>query len=261
MYIIGTDEAGYGPNLGPLVITATVWESPADDLSFLFEPLKHAGITVADSKKLYHGSLSALEKNVSAVLDSQSTKAAAFANVLSRYHVRLLDVRSRIIEPAEFNRLLNALGSKGTLLSNATMQLAAAVSAGLHGCPRHFFCDKHGGRNKYMDLLLEHFSGCLVQVLQESTPQSEYRFYYGNDEITFRFIAKGESHLPVALASMVSKYRRELAMQEFNRFWQAQVPGLRPTAGYPEDAKRFIQDIAADKVKLGIADETFWRKK
>ena len=27
-YIIGTDEAGYGPNLGPLVISATVWEAP-----------------------------------------------------------------------------------------------------------------------------------------------------------------------------------------------------------------------------------------
>ena len=27
-YAIGTDEAGYGPNLGPLVISATVWEIP-----------------------------------------------------------------------------------------------------------------------------------------------------------------------------------------------------------------------------------------
>ena len=25
-YLIGTDEAGYAPNLGPLVISATVWE-------------------------------------------------------------------------------------------------------------------------------------------------------------------------------------------------------------------------------------------
>ena len=27
-YLIGTDEAGYGPNLGPLVISATLWEAP-----------------------------------------------------------------------------------------------------------------------------------------------------------------------------------------------------------------------------------------
>ena len=41
-YLIGTDEAGYGPNLGPLVISATVWEVPdgvgGDDL---FDRLGH----------------------------------------------------------------------------------------------------------------------------------------------------------------------------------------------------------------------------
>ena len=27
-YLIGTDEAGFGPNLGPLVVSATVWHVP-----------------------------------------------------------------------------------------------------------------------------------------------------------------------------------------------------------------------------------------
>jgi len=30
-YLIGTDEAGYGPNLGPLVVAATVWELPDEE--------------------------------------------------------------------------------------------------------------------------------------------------------------------------------------------------------------------------------------
>ena len=34
--VIGVDEAGYGPNLGPLVITATVWEVPGDAREFDF---------------------------------------------------------------------------------------------------------------------------------------------------------------------------------------------------------------------------------
>ena len=29
-YFIGTDEAGYGPNLGPLIVTATAWRAPDD---------------------------------------------------------------------------------------------------------------------------------------------------------------------------------------------------------------------------------------
>ena len=28
--VVGTDEAGYGPNLGPLVVAATCWESACD---------------------------------------------------------------------------------------------------------------------------------------------------------------------------------------------------------------------------------------
>ena len=27
MLVVGTDEAGYGPNLGPLVVAATAWEA------------------------------------------------------------------------------------------------------------------------------------------------------------------------------------------------------------------------------------------
>ena len=66
-YLLGTDEAGYGPNLGPLVISATVWEVP-DGVGGeeLFHHLKHvvtsrivAGrssgppVAMADSKVLY----------------------------------------------------------------------------------------------------------------------------------------------------------------------------------------------------------------
>src|SRR5688572_24873115 len=34
--VIGVDEAGYGPNLGPLVITTTVWDVPGDPREFDF---------------------------------------------------------------------------------------------------------------------------------------------------------------------------------------------------------------------------------
>ncbi len=49
----------------------------------------------------------------------------------------------------------------------------------------------------------------------------------------------------VALASIVSKTVRELWMDIFNAYWQARVPGLRPTAGYHVDAIRFRRDIEA----------------
>lgn len=83
MLLIGADEAGYGPNLGPLVVAATAWEvpdgeSPSDlyaELSDVLTPdadglnRSPARLPVADSKRLYaSGSgLDALERGVLAL--------------------------------------------------------------------------------------------------------------------------------------------------------------------------------------------------
>jgi hypothetical protein len=60
---------------------------------------------------------------------------------------------------------------------------------------------------------------------------------------------------------MASKYLRELAMRALNAFWGPRVPGLRPTAGYPQDARRFRNDIAATRRELGIEERVLWRVK
>jgi hypothetical protein len=39
------------------------------------------------------------------------------------------------------------------------------------------------------------------------------------------------------------------------------VPGLRPTAGYPQDAVRFKREIEACQQRLGIADRSLWRNR
>jgi hypothetical protein len=74
-----------------------------------------------------------------------------------------------------------------------------------------------------------------------------------------QFAAKGERFLPSALASMAAKYVRELAMCAWNDYWQRQIPGLRPTAGYPVDARRFADEIRVTQQNLGIADNLIWR--
>ncbi|MGC3970314.1 MAG: hypothetical protein QM775_24175 [Pirellulales bacterium] len=83
-YLIGTDEAGYGPNLGPLVISATLWRVPDDAVdTCLYELLKKSvtslprkskqpdrRVWLADSKVVYSSTagLAALERGVRAVL-------------------------------------------------------------------------------------------------------------------------------------------------------------------------------------------------
>src|SRR5262245_17930633 len=64
VFVLGTDEAGYGPNLGPLCIAASAWELPDDAPSDgLYDRLSHIvcarhkdrgdKLAIADSKRLY----------------------------------------------------------------------------------------------------------------------------------------------------------------------------------------------------------------
>ena len=279
--ILGTDEAGYGPNLGPLVVSLTAWETPSDDMSFLFETLKKGGIPIGDSKKIYHGgSIAALETGVLVPLRSLNKNAATIVNdtkkidrlsktfesILHQHQITLLDMQYRSVGSEEWNQLLDRFDSKGTLLSHVTLGLIAGQLEKLslsrkNSSPVLVLCDKHGGRNHYLDLLTEFFPGEFIQTVRQCRESSVYRWISAGRQYEFRFMAKGESHLPVALASMLSKYYRELAMVQFNAFWQSHIPDLQPTAGYPVDAKRFKQQIADVQRKLGITDESLWRKR
>ena len=76
--VVGTDEAGYGPNLGPLVVAASAWRlaAPADRAEEVFANLAAGGWNPspgplwADSKTIYRGAhgLAALERGVHAGL-------------------------------------------------------------------------------------------------------------------------------------------------------------------------------------------------
>ena len=75
-WIVGIDEAGYGPNLGPLVMTAVVAEAPDERPPDLWNDLSatvcRAGgdaqrLWVDDSKAIWHGPTAAARGHVRAV--------------------------------------------------------------------------------------------------------------------------------------------------------------------------------------------------
>jgi len=321
-YLIGTDEAGYGPNLGPLIVSASVWSVPegadGDDLYGLVGPCVAASpgrkgqlqdasapVAIGDSKVLYQpqAGLRHLERGLLAALalvdrrpatwrgvwDALSTEAggglpsvpwyadydapipvdadpseieAAAATLSGGFlaaDVQLLGIVSRGVFPEEFNRLVEHFGSKGAALSHTTLRLVAGLVEPLEGGPIRIVCDKHGGRNRYQHLIADHFPDVLIEVRGEGRERSVYRFGPDDRRVEIRFQMKADSHLPAALASMASKYLRELAMRALNDFWRRSVDGLRPTAGYPQDAKRFKAQIAAVQAELGIEDRFLWR--
>jgi len=351
--LIGMDEAGYGPNLGPLVVAATAWEvgegagsresgvgkqnrvangvatlgsaaTPKLCGLDLYRPLRKiiarspsdTQIAIADSKALYkpgHG-LRQLERGVHAALAAAGCPAAYWSRVVEScdadpqgllsqlcWHedfdcrlpidatgdelaplgerlaaacddagVRPLAIRARLVFPAEFNELCDMYGSKGGALSHVTIGLLREVIDQARGMGRPFaesrspvyaLCDKHGARNFYTGLLQHHFSEHWIEPILESHAESRYEWGPPESRVQVAFRMQGESFLPTALASMTAKYLRELSMRAFNEFWCARVPGLRPTAGYPGDAPRFKQAIAAAQRDLGLADHLLWRNR
>jgi hypothetical protein len=54
---------------------------------------------------------------------------------------------------------------------------------------------------------------------------------------------------------------RELAMDLFNEFWGRHCPRVKPTRGYPHDARRFREEVDETRRLLGIDDLIFWRNR
>jgi len=317
-YLIGMDEAGYGPNLGPLVVCATVWHVPehlfqSDAVCDLYSTLAEAvhpephvdRLAIADSKKLYSGGkgLRLLEEGVwstvplvghaipfwtdpsllspedpplapwyqpptsllpqAASHEVIEAKRARLEAVCIACGVRLTQVAVAAVTAERFNRQLLTWGKKSDVLSHATLELLRSCLERIPGEKTRVICDKHGGRNRYGALLQHHFPEWQVSMEQETRSCSQYVGQReGNDgAVEIHFQSQGEGFLPAALASMFAKYHRELAMAAFNQFWISHLPALRPTAGYPLDAKRFAAEVTPTREKLRIPVEQFWRAK
>ena len=181
--------------------------------------------------------------------------ATKWLECCQRTGVKLKAIHSEIVQPQRFNALVRAADNKALALSRISLNLLRSVWNPDDEQSTLVICDKHGGRNRYDDLLAEVLDGQMLFCVGEARERSVYRV--GSTELCFQM--KAEANFPVALASLVCKYVRELSMEVFNQFWAEHVPGLKPTAGYPLDAARFRADIAEAQAKLEIADDVVWR--
>src|SRR5262249_34330258 len=122
-------------------------------------------------------------------------------------------VRSTVVCPTRFNRLVEDTGSKGSVLGQGLADLLLCNCTVDGDEPLHFFIDKHGGRNTYAALIQNALPDSMVLAREEGMERSTYSAVGLGRDICLTFQPRADvEHFCVALASMISKYLREVLM-------------------------------------------------
>jgi ribonuclease HII len=303
--LVGIDEAGYGPILGPLVVSAAAFRLPDAELKTPIWDLlnkstckkrhkKCGRLVIDDSKKLKSSKLKyeLLQRGVLAFQMAQRGEKppAAMGVLLDSLGVDCIDqldqylwykdsvIDKRLVyEQDDIVMAANAvkenmieqdmallyLQSRPMLVEKYNQRVATAknkakvlfslVSQHIHSLYKmygrkennlQFIIDKLGGRTQYRGLLQTLFPTLSMKILTEDKTLSSYELSNNEYKMRIHFAVKGDDkYLPIALASMTSKYVRELFMEALNEYFIQYAPEIRPTAGYYQDGTRFLEEL------------------
>jgi len=321
--LIGIDEAGYGPILGPLVVAGVMLRCPGEpDPGRLWRDLadviaerprkRDPRLTVCDSKKLssrpdglllleraglvatalaglrierWRGLLRGLDADVVEPLqacpwyrdedpalpmacDSSelSLHVAAIGSAMRRQGWSVEAVAATILPANRYNALLARCGNKAVVLWSATVwalgRLLRDAADRARDEPVTVVLDRQGGRTNYRAAVQRAFDPVDLAELQRSPACSRYRMILGGQTVELAFLKDADAvSAPTAWASIVAKYTRETCMRMLNRWWTERVEGLKPTAGYLPDGRRFARQIAEHFGRLSLSADLVIRRR
>ena len=176
---------------------------------------------------------------------------------LARAGMRVRRARSAIACARVFNDGVAQLGSKlrvdlglfERLLEDGRQALGEELVA---------ICGMVGGIRRYTPQL-SRIDAARVHTIEEVRGRSAYRID-GIGEVAFE-VDSDAHHAPVALASMLGKYVREVAMARQNGFYRAGDPTLAEVSGYHDPTTaRFVTATREARTRLGIEDRCFERE-
>lgn len=233
--VVGVDENGYGPLAGPLVVTRVVLEyegdDPLEDLQLRYFPT----LPIRDSKEVFQRNRASYARGEAVALWILGQAGLHPQNTLELWEM-LAPAEAPLIRSSPYGaNIALPVWQDRPLQAPRLSAFARVVDIRMRVLlPEHL-----RGKNKHQENLrvfLEHVdaSGAQVallgklggmirygphlpapcEVLEERREQSIYRV----GEKTLAFIKNADSRfLPVAMASIVGKYVRELLMLAVNR--------------------------------------------
>ncbi len=193
--------------------------------------------------------------------------AHGLTRALRGAQVELLDLGLVVVPEAELNRSFQASGSKGATEWHYAARIVERLWRRFcveEAVPLKLVIDRLGGRSRYGRLLESALPECEIVGRREGSQRSEYllgpRRGGQGERLRVLFAERAEQgSFAVALASCLAKYARETAMQAFNEYFCARQSGLKPTAGYTSDGRRWLREAEAALRASGIGPERLVR--
>lgn len=109
--------------------------------------------------------------------------------------------------------------------------------------------DRQGARLDYAPYLADLFPFAAISERKAPEGEAHYEVRLPDRCLDIQFVTRGDRRaLTVAWASMAAKLVRELFMDRLNAFFLERCPDVRPTRGYVQDGRRFLEDV--DRVLL-----------
>jgi len=182
---------------------------------------------------------------------------ALLDGLIGRSRLRIADVQSRVACAG----VLNAKLVSGTNKLEVDLELFEDLIASVRhrlGSPLLVICGMIGGIRDYASRF-SRFKSAGVAPLAGGRGQRRYMID-GVGEVRFE-VGADARHLPVALASIVGKYLREISMRRIGEFYRLGHPALNLVSGYHDPlTTRFIEASEPSRLRLGIAPDCFRRQ-
>ena len=300
MIVVGIDENGLGPVLGPMIVTATAFRTPlysadvfwqlsdadlpADDSKIVFKSRKKVVAETAVLQWLqllqtHPKTAETLYRDIDPETPSPCPSGSSFgcrlpdslpipcfggrdsaltSQIRGRFNAAAIEplcCTAVISCPGHFNETVSPLGrNKLQFDFDMMLQLVDRIHVRFPDESILALCGKVGGTRCYLPWFE---SAEKVNVVARHEKRNESQYQVGEDT-EIRFIKDGDSlHLPVAVASMIGKYLRELQMAELN---QLLAPEASPISGYRDPrTKQFILDTMMRRQQLALPDRCFLR--
>ena len=298
--LVGIDEAGFGPILGPMIVSSSTFSLPHHLIKTdLWQILRRsvgnkrkrlAGrLLIVDSKKAYSkslgikhlqrtvlASLRCLDKEPATLIEllgllcpdclerlkdypwyegaggyclspdemDMAVASTVLKNDLALGGIALLELGSCCLDVAYYNQMIANVKNKASVLFTATSRLIKSAYDNFADDDLQIIVDRQGGRVYYRKNLQRMFSDMELKIIRESPAASSYELHADGRGMRLHFVVRADKRfLPVSLASMVSKYLRELLVDNINRYFAGHCADIKPTAGYWKDGLRFIEDL------------------